>query len=190
VGIYGDLILSAPGLKQDDLLRLYKDASIATPATHERVEHPRAGVTISRGAFGVPHIVGDTRGDVFFGAGYATAEDRLFLTDVFRHVGRGRLSEFLGGILGMDATLSMDRGMYAVAGYSEAELQQQVDAFPMAFPMFAADLTNDITEFTAHSLAEPADVPAGGTVAARTPRCLRQSPFGVIIAAKWLLAAL
>lgn len=149
VAIYADLILAAPGLKQTDLLRLYKDAGIDAPATPERVEHPRAGVTIARDAFGVPHVKGETRGDVFFGAGYATAEDRLFLTDVFRHVGRGRLSEFLGGILGLDATLAMDRGIYAVAGYSEEELQKQVDDFPSLYPAFAADVMNDITEFTA-----------------------------------------
>ena len=57
VAIYADLILAAPGLKEPDLLRLYKDAGIAAPATPERVEHPRAGVTIARDAFGVPHVM-------------------------------------------------------------------------------------------------------------------------------------
>src|SRR2546428_9253921 len=51
VAIYADLILAAPGLRQDDLLRLYKDARIDAPAAPERVEHPRTGVTIARDAF-------------------------------------------------------------------------------------------------------------------------------------------
>src|SRR3989449_8311146 len=110
--MYTDLIPAAPGLALGELLRFYKDAGIDAPAAPERVEHLRTGVTIARDAFGVPHVTGETRGDVFFAAGYATAEDRLFLTDVFRRVGRGRLSEFLGDILGLNATLAMDRGIY------------------------------------------------------------------------------
>src|SRR5438477_5821523 len=95
---YRDLIPAAPGLTTADLLRFFKDATIDVPAVSERVEAPRPGVSISRDAFGVAHVVGATRGDVFFGAGYATAEDRLFLADALRHIGRGRFSEFAGGL--------------------------------------------------------------------------------------------
>jgi len=77
--MYRDLILAAPGLGDADLARFFKDASIDAPAVPERVETPRTGVTIARDAFGVPHVMGATRADVFFGAGYVTAEDRLFL---------------------------------------------------------------------------------------------------------------
>lgn len=31
-----------------------------------------------------------------FAVGYVTAEDRLFMMDVLRHLGRARLSQFLG----------------------------------------------------------------------------------------------
>ena len=48
-------------------------------------------------AYGVPHIYGDTRADTEFGAGYAGAQDRLFLMDVLRHTGRAELAAFLGG---------------------------------------------------------------------------------------------
>ena len=54
------------------------------------------GVTILRDGFGVPHIFGETREATMFAVGYATAEDRLFLMDVLRHLGRDGLSEFLG----------------------------------------------------------------------------------------------
>src|SRR5205807_9621043 len=79
---------------------------------------------ILRDTYGVPHIYGDTRSAAMFGAGYVTAEDRLFMADVLRHVGRGRLSEFLGP---SPSDLAMDEASYQLAGYSEAELQQQVD---------------------------------------------------------------
>src|SRR2546428_2882851 len=127
VAMYADLILAAPGLTQDDLLRLYKDAGIAAPATPERVEHPRTGVTIARDAFGVPHVMGETRGDVFFGAGYATAEDRLFLADALRHIGRGRFSEFAGALACALGAFGFDDTYARVAAYSEAELQAQID---------------------------------------------------------------
>jgi acyl-homoserine lactone acylase PvdQ len=132
----------------------FKEADIDPPASPVRVETPRAGVTVSRDAWDVPHVVGRTRGDVFFGAGFVTAEDRLFLTDIFRHVGRGRASEFLAPLAslfpgGLDALVGMDRGIYGLAGYSEAELQAQVDAFSTTYPEFASDIVDDVTEFTA-----------------------------------------
>ena len=49
---------------------------------------PRPGVRIVRDkAHNVPHVSGDTRADTMFGAGYATAQDRLFFMDVLRHTG-------------------------------------------------------------------------------------------------------
>jgi acyl-homoserine lactone acylase PvdQ len=52
------------------------------------VERPRAGVTVRRDAWGVPHIEGRTRADVAFGAGWATAEDRGLLLQLIRGPGR------------------------------------------------------------------------------------------------------
>ena len=58
----------------------------------------RTDVTIIRDKkTGVPHITGTTRYGTEFGAGYAAAQDRLWLMDVFRHVGRGELTPFAGG---------------------------------------------------------------------------------------------
>ena len=44
-----------------------------------------------------PHIYGTTRAGTEFGAGYAAAKQRLWVTDVLRHLGRGNLSSFAGG---------------------------------------------------------------------------------------------
>src|SRR2546423_4637311 len=89
------------------------------------VESPRADVTIERdNAFGVPHIYGSTRAGVMFGAGYAGAEDRLFLMDVLRHTGRAELSSFAGGAAGNRA---QDATQWAIAPYTEADLQRQID---------------------------------------------------------------
>src|SRR5262245_16924792 len=74
LGMYGNLVYAVPGLTDADLLTYYKDAAFGVPAgLVERTETPRAGVTIKRDQFGVPHIEGQTQQDVVFGAGYATA---------------------------------------------------------------------------------------------------------------------
>ena len=59
----------------------FKPATFDQPGT---VESPRAGVTITRDAFGVPNIRGTTAGDAWFGAGYAVAQDRLVELELFR----------------------------------------------------------------------------------------------------------
>lgn len=59
----------------------------------------RAGqdqVRIERDRFGIPHIHADNPTDLFFGFGYATAQDRLFQLDWLRRKARGRLAEILG----------------------------------------------------------------------------------------------
>src|SRR5262249_18341819 len=60
----------------------------------------RAAVTsrvrISRDKCGIPHVFADNESDLFFGCGYATAQDRLFQLDYLRRRALGRLSEVLG----------------------------------------------------------------------------------------------
>ena len=99
LAMYGDLVYNTPGLTEERLLEFFKDASFGVkPEDIDRVYSPTPGVTIVRDkSFGVPHIFGETRYATMFAQGYATAEDRLFLMDALRHVGRARVSEFLGG---------------------------------------------------------------------------------------------
>src|SRR2546422_4824431 len=112
--MYGNLVYNAPGLTEDRLLEFYKDASFGVPDDDiDRMYSPTANVTVIRDkGFGVPHIFGDTRYATMFAQGYTGAEDRLFLMNVLRHLGRGRLSEFLGGA---HSDIDMDRAHDAVA---------------------------------------------------------------------------
>lgn len=146
--MYDALVRAVPGITNDDLLDYFKDASIAPPAVPESTVSPRPGVTIARDSFGVPHVSGATRADVFFGAGYVTASDRLFFADILRHMGRGRLSEFVGGVLGLDGTIGYDRTYYRVAGQSEAELQAIVDDGVNRNPEFGPIVLADSQAFT------------------------------------------
>ena len=55
-----------------------------------------AKTRIARNRWGVPHILADNDEDLFFGFGFAMAQDRLFQLDYLRRKGQGRLSEILG----------------------------------------------------------------------------------------------
>ncbi|MBI1886645.1 MAG: penicillin acylase family protein [Chloroflexi bacterium] len=133
--MYGDLVYNTPGLAEDRLPEFFKDASFGVPQDDiERVYSPggRTDVVVVRDkSFGVPHIFGDTRYGTMFAQGYTGAEDRLFLMDVLRHVGRARLSEFLGA---SPANQDMDRKQLAIAPYKEEDLTAQIDAGRAAGP--------------------------------------------------------
>jgi acyl-homoserine lactone acylase PvdQ len=53
-----------------------------------RTERPRAGVTIKRDRWDVPHVFAKTETGVMFGAGWAAAEDRGILMELARGPGR------------------------------------------------------------------------------------------------------
>ena len=53
-------------------------------------------VDIARDEWGVPHILAETDDGLFFGYGFATAQDRLWQLDYYRRKAHGRLSEIIG----------------------------------------------------------------------------------------------
>ncbi len=76
IPLYDGLTPKFDQVSNDDLSTYFKDESMGdaggTPETTPRGN----GLRITRDSFGVPHIVGQTRFDTEFGAGWATAEDR------------------------------------------------------------------------------------------------------------------
>jgi penicillin amidase len=71
-------------------------ASRVPPLTGNRRAGVRRAVHIYRDAWGIPTIQADNDDDLFFGFGYAVAQDRLFQLDFLRRKGAGRLGEILG----------------------------------------------------------------------------------------------
>jgi len=72
-----------------DVTRLFKAEPLWTGNEHAlRTEHPGRGVRILRDSFDVPHVFGKTESDVFYGTGYAAAEDRGVLMELSRGPGR------------------------------------------------------------------------------------------------------
>ncbi len=126
LGEYGSLASGYPSLTDATLTNFYNSSSFGVPADQvESTESPRSDVTITRDkATGVPHIQGTTRDGTEFGAGYAAAQDRLWLMDLFRHVGRGELTSFAGGAA---ANQGLEQEFWRAAPYTEADLQTQID---------------------------------------------------------------
>src|SRR5207249_2247297 len=119
LGMYENLVYGVSGLSAANIGNYFKPAGFGLPSSEiVRTEKPKDGVTILRDAMNVPHIYGTTRADTEWGAGYASAEDRLFLMDILRHTGRGRLSEFAGAGTD-DSNLHMDLDQLRVSDYTE-----------------------------------------------------------------------
>ncbi|MFF8595492.1 penicillin acylase family protein [Streptomyces sp. NPDC015220] len=129
LGPYANLATGYSALTDAKINSFFNDASFGVPADQvASTEKPagRGDVTIVRDKkTGVPHITGTTRYGTEFGAGYAAAEDRLWLMDVFRHVGRGQLTSFAGGAA---ANQGLEQQFYRNAPYTEADLQAQIDS--------------------------------------------------------------
>jgi hypothetical protein len=146
--LYENLLYASPALKQEDIPKYFKDATFGVrPEDVESTISPRPGVTIVRDkGFGVPHVYGETRADVEFGAGYAGARDRLFLMDVLRNTGRATLSSFVGG---SPSNRAMDRTQWAIAPYTEADLQRQIDLAPQLYGDLGRRMVADLEAYVA-----------------------------------------
>ena len=182
--LYTDLLYASPSLTDADIPRFYKDATFGTPSADvESTESPRPGVTIVRDKpFGVPHIYGHTAADVEYGAGYAGAEDRLFLMDTLRHAGRAELSSFLGGSAGNRA---MDAAQWQIAPYTDADLQQQLDQAPVLYGDQGRELVSransfvdGINAYVDQALINPTKLPSEYAAIGRAPT--HWSPSDVI----------
>ncbi|KAF4405639.1 penicillin acylase family protein [Streptomyces lycii] len=126
LGPYNDLVAGHTSLTDGKLADFFNDASFGVPEDQvESVTRPREDVTITRDKkTGVPHIKGTTREGTEFGAGYAAAQDRLWLMDLFRHIGRGELTPFAGGAEGNQG---LEQQFWPQAPYTEEDLQSQID---------------------------------------------------------------
>jgi acyl-homoserine lactone acylase PvdQ len=151
--MYENLVFTDPGELRtlDDLVPAYfkREAFLpdsATFVTTQAVSASGRSATIKRDEFNVPHIFGARRSDVYFGTGYASAQDRLFFMDVLRHVGRGRLSDFAGATA---ANYAQDRAVGLKAAYDEQELAEQTRLRAAQFGADATVAQQDLADYLA-----------------------------------------
>src|SRR6516164_293706 len=130
---YENLEFGYRSLTDATLHNYYLDESFGVkPGQVIRTEHPSAQVpvVIYRDEHDIPHIYGKTNAALAFGAGYAQAQDRLFLMDVLRHYGAGTLSSFLGPSC---ADEQMDHDELLLAPYTAAQANAQINALPLEY---------------------------------------------------------
>ncbi|REJ86503.1 MAG: penicillin acylase family protein [Planctomycetota bacterium] len=93
----------------------------------------QAEVVIERDNLGIPHIYAENDADLFFGFGYAMAQDRLFQMDYLRRKGLGRLAEILGNDgLPFDTT-ARTVGLHRIAEAEWDRLSGEVKSLLTAF---------------------------------------------------------
>ena len=125
--LYVDVMPRAATLGPEDIGRFYKDTRFgAMPGGVGSVTTPRPGVRIFRDArFGMAHVYGGTRADLMFGAGYATAQERLFMMDAIRRTAKGTLA----GLTGASAAEG-DAEQLTDQDFSDEEMTRQFEALP------------------------------------------------------------
>lgn len=144
---YAALTYNYTGLTGQQINTFFNDSSYGVPANQvERSYSPRSDVTVVRDkALGIPHVTGTTRAGTMFGAGYAGAEDRLFLMDLMRHVARGRLTSFAGGAAG---NRDLEQSVWRNSPYTDADLQAQIEALRSSGAR-GAQLYTDVQDYIA-----------------------------------------
>src|SRR5438477_10033461 len=81
-------------------------------------------VTILRDGYGVPHVFASTERGVYFGDGYAVAQDRLAQMEKYRRTARGEMAALAG-----ESALASDKETRQ-GGYTEAEREEQFERLP------------------------------------------------------------
>ena len=130
--------------------------------------HPvSAPVSILYDQNGMPHIRAENDPDLFYGLGYSMAQDRFFLLDIFRRVGRGELSGLIGqlpsyrsySLLGIDRIMRsfrfFERGQQGLAGLSPED-RALIEAYTRGINRYLQDAGDTLIEYRFfHTRPEP-----------------------------------
>jgi acyl-homoserine lactone acylase PvdQ len=146
LGPYSDLATASTGLTDAQINQFYNSSALGVSAAAvQSTETPETGVTIKFDDSGIPHITGTTRAEAEYGAGYAGAQERLWVMDLLRHLGRGELTSFAGGA---SANQALEQNLWRGAPYTEADLQAQVTALA-GEGSYGAQVKSDIDNYLA-----------------------------------------
>jgi penicillin amidase len=126
--------LAALGLLLAFATYYFVSRSLPDYSGQREVDGLSAEVEIVRNTHAVPHIFAQTDADVFFGLGYAHAQDRLWQMQMSRRMAQGRLSEMFGR-----RTVRVDELMRRLDLYGLARMavEQQDDATRAALAAYS-----------------------------------------------------
>ncbi|WP_170375564.1 penicillin acylase family protein [Ruegeria atlantica] len=112
-----------------------------------------APVEIIRDTANVPHVLAENDPDVFFGLGYAHAQDRLWQMTVMRRTAQGRLSEIFGA-----RTVHVDKLLRRLDlyGLAHRSVEAQDDYTKAALRAYAAGVNARLDEINEAALGRGA----------------------------------
>ena len=113
-------VCSAAGLSHKQFEKWWSTQLAARVPSSRGVRTSTVDAEILRDKWGIPHIYAEQDEDLFFGYGYAMAQDRLWQLDYLRRKAMGRLSEVLGAPALETDTISHTVGLTQLA---EAEVR-------------------------------------------------------------------
>ncbi|MDA7963833.1 penicillin acylase family protein [Ruegeria sp.] len=110
-------------------------------------------VEIIRDTANVPHVLADSDPDVFFGLGYAHAQDRLWQMTMLRRTAQGRLSEVFG-----QRTVHIDKLLrrFDLYGLAHRSVEVQDDYTKAALHAYAAGVNARLAEINEQALGRGA----------------------------------
>ena len=117
-------------------------------------------VTIDRDDFGVPHVRSSTEAGVFYGQGFATAQDRLFQMETFWRTALGRISELQGAgedrnADGVPDNVAQDQAIRTVF-YTPLERQAQFAALSPRLQTMISSYVDGINAYVDLTASDPA----------------------------------
>ncbi|HET9079181.1 MAG TPA: penicillin acylase family protein, partial [Trebonia sp.] len=127
-----------------------KDAMLGQPGT---ASFPAPGVKIVRDAYGVPSVTGRTANELWWGAGWATAQDRLFELEIFRRQTTGTMAAVLGPSY-LPQDIAVRRDFYTVA-----QRKRMFDELPRSMRARYVAYAAGINSWVNHVNRHPSDMP-------------------------------
>ena len=167
----------AGALTNSTLPDYFEDESFGIRAgqvTATEVPDPSVPVVIYRDEHDVPHIYAANDSALAYGAGYAAAQDRLFLMDVLRHYAEGTLSSFLGPSCAFE---QMDHDQLLASAYTQAQAQAQLNALPQEYGALGSGVVSmidsyvqGVNRYVAQTQTDPSLLPADYAAALGPPQ--------------------
>ncbi|HWS46852.1 MAG TPA: penicillin acylase family protein, partial [Acidimicrobiia bacterium] len=124
----------------------------AQSCTGERVGTGAQAAEICRDGYGIPSIWAAAMPGVWYGTGWAQAEDRLVQMELVRRNARGTLSGLFGAF--DPSTIDQDK-QTLTSYYTDAELQQELAQLPQWIRDGLTNFVAGINAYVAHAYATP-----------------------------------
>ena len=117
---------------------------LATSADARKFSKGR--VTIMRDNYGVPHVFGSTEASLWYGVGYAQAQDRLWQAELLRRTAEGTTAELFGpsaleGDIQVRTLFGDDAGRMALFASASFEAKLALTAYAAGMNAYIAEAT-------------------------------------------------